>query len=305
MSALRGGVVLGVPRSGTTLVRRLLDAHPELSCPPETGLLSASARFLRRDRFDAGLEVGVVPALAAQGVPDLVSEPLRAQVFGWLDALAARRGKPRWVEKTATDVFHLGVLGPWLGGHVAFVGVLRHGLDVAASLDELAARTGGFLPELHPYVQRHPRPLVAWAHAWADATTALLDLAAARPTEVHLVRYESLVADPGAVLPPVLAHLGVDPAVDVVSALSSAREAGLGDWRTWERPGVWTDRAERWRTLSPVTRADLAPVVDPVLVRAGYAPVGAPAASIEGDRRQRLAQLAAGLRRPAGTPEVD
>ncbi|HEY4117191.1 MAG TPA: sulfotransferase [Byssovorax sp.] len=30
-----GAVILGPPRSGTTLLRRLVDAHPNLSCPPE------------------------------------------------------------------------------------------------------------------------------------------------------------------------------------------------------------------------------------------------------------------------------
>ena len=39
-------VLLGFPRSGTTLLSRLLDAHPEISCPPETHLLSAASRFL-------------------------------------------------------------------------------------------------------------------------------------------------------------------------------------------------------------------------------------------------------------------
>ncbi|MCA9663328.1 MAG: sulfotransferase, partial [Myxococcales bacterium] len=31
-----GIIVLGAPRSGTTLLRRLLDAHPNIACPPET-----------------------------------------------------------------------------------------------------------------------------------------------------------------------------------------------------------------------------------------------------------------------------
>ena len=43
---LRPLVILGFPRSGTTLLARLLDGHPDISAPPETGLLSAAGRFL-------------------------------------------------------------------------------------------------------------------------------------------------------------------------------------------------------------------------------------------------------------------
>src|SRR4051794_12605474 len=36
-------IVVGVPRSGTTLLRMMLDAHPDLAIPPETGFLPALA----------------------------------------------------------------------------------------------------------------------------------------------------------------------------------------------------------------------------------------------------------------------
>ncbi|MEO1279878.1 MAG: sulfotransferase, partial [Planctomycetota bacterium] len=29
-------IILGVPRSGTTLLRTMLDAHPRIACGPET-----------------------------------------------------------------------------------------------------------------------------------------------------------------------------------------------------------------------------------------------------------------------------
>ena len=36
-------VIVGVPRSGTTLLRMMLDAHPAVAIPPETGFLPALA----------------------------------------------------------------------------------------------------------------------------------------------------------------------------------------------------------------------------------------------------------------------
>jgi Sulfotransferase family len=44
--------VIGAPRSGTTLLRFMLDAHPELAIPPETGFLALG------DHLDAALTSG-------------------------------------------------------------------------------------------------------------------------------------------------------------------------------------------------------------------------------------------------------
>src|SRR5712664_1151221 len=38
-------IIIGAPRSGTTLLRFMLDAHPEMAIPPETGFLSLSSHF--------------------------------------------------------------------------------------------------------------------------------------------------------------------------------------------------------------------------------------------------------------------
>src|SRR5262245_33585470 len=38
-------VIVGSPRSGTTLLRFMLDSHPDLAIPPETGFLSNAAKW--------------------------------------------------------------------------------------------------------------------------------------------------------------------------------------------------------------------------------------------------------------------
>src|SRR3989442_5912148 len=50
-------IIVGSPRSGTTLLRFMLDSHPDLAIPPETGFLKFGQRFwgkgdkLRRNFF--------------------------------------------------------------------------------------------------------------------------------------------------------------------------------------------------------------------------------------------------------------
>lgn len=58
-----GIVVLGLFRSGTTLLRRLLDAHPRIHCPSETFLFSACANFVESQEIAEGMEVGAMSGL--------------------------------------------------------------------------------------------------------------------------------------------------------------------------------------------------------------------------------------------------
>src|SRR5436190_22507250 len=49
-------IIVGSPRSGTTLLRFMLDSHPELAIPPETGFLLLGEQLVRegddlRERF--------------------------------------------------------------------------------------------------------------------------------------------------------------------------------------------------------------------------------------------------------------
>lgn len=51
-------VVLTCGRSGSTLLRFLLDAHPALACPPETGLIDLSMRMSVLSRLLDGPQSG-------------------------------------------------------------------------------------------------------------------------------------------------------------------------------------------------------------------------------------------------------
>ena len=266
-----GIVVLGSPRSGTTLLRRLLDAHPNIACPPETYLLSAAARFLHEDRFASGLGIGVVDGLCFAGFDEAeVRAGLRALVFGFLDDYAARVEKPRWAEKTAFGAFHLGGIRRLLEGHVKFVCIHRHGLDVAASLADLVTKTGGYVDELHAYLIREPEPLAAFAQAWVDTANAVADLAEARDDAISL-GYEQLSANPEAAMRRVLEF--VDEPFDeglVERALAGTGKVGFGDWKTYARAEIDRSSVDRWRGLPEPVQIRLAKICNPTLERLGY-----------------------------------
>ena len=110
--------VVGVPRSGTTLLRLMLDAHPELAIPPETHFIPAVIRACRRGASpdevaaamtghrrwaDFGIDVDeLLSRLRALGGPE-PGPALRA----FYELYAARQGKQRWGDKTPWHAWHV------------------------------------------------------------------------------------------------------------------------------------------------------------------------------------------------------
>lgn len=298
-----GIVVLGAPRSGTTLLRRLLQAHPELSCPAETYLLGACARFLREESFGDGLAVGVVPALGLAGIAeDQVLERLRELAFGFLRELAERDGKPRWAEKTAFDSFHIDEIERLCANRVRYLCIYRHGMDVACSIQELASRMERYVSELHAYVVRYPRPLEAFAHAWLDVTQRMQRLGEERPDQVVALRYEDLIERPREELASVFSQLGIPTDVETLVERAfrpgSDDEPGMGDWKTYGTTQLSSASIGRWRELSSDARHRLAEITNPVLESLGYprVPAGRPRSRKEALRRMQLGLLAARMK---------
>lgn len=287
MGEASGIVIVGSPRSGTTLVRRVLDAHPNIACPPETYLLSAAARFLHADRFAAGLRIGVLDGLAFAGFEEQeVLDRLRAMVFGFFEDYAARAGKPRWAEKTAFDAFHLAAIRKLCEGRVKFVCIQRHGLDVAVSMRDLVDKTGGYVEELHRYLRAEPEPLAALAHAWVDTANAVADLADACDDAISL-RYEDLTADPTGAFASLFAFLGEAWRDELLGeALSDTGTVGFGDWKTYGRAAVDRSSVDRWKALPEGVQARLADICNPTLERLGYERVEAEHEDPEAARRR-------------------
>lgn len=305
-----GIVVLGVPRSGTTLLRRLLDAHPHIVCPPETNLLSACSRFLGEEQSALGLRIGVVSGLAFAGfAEEEVLARLREWVFGFFRQIAASAGKRRWAEKTAFDIFHLNEIERLVGDSCQFVCLSRHGLDVVCSMKELADEMDRYLPEVHSYLCRHSSPHEAMAHAWVDANQRLLGLIAERPSQCLMVRYEDLLEQPVRELTRLFDFL--DEPTDVGKLMETAfrggTAVGLGDWKTYETTGFDRGRVGRSRDLPPDVVARIATVINPTMMLLGYDAVVAPPVPTaeEARRRYRAMKLVRQMQSQRNTSDSD
>lgn len=185
-------VVVGVARSGTTLLRLMLDAHPALAVPPETGFVPLVADLAEtgtalRERVLATLlgadtwsDFGLAPEVLRAAL-DAV-EPFDAA--GGLRAFyrlhAARFGKTRRGDKTPTYCTALDRIRRVLP-EARFVHLIRDGRDTALSVAGLWFAPG-----------RDPETL---AHAWRTQIEAARAEGLGRPDYLE-VHYEALVTHP-------------------------------------------------------------------------------------------------------------
>lgn len=268
----QGIIILGCPRSGTTLLRRILGAHPNIVAPGETYALSAGARFLSSDPSIDGMQVGVINGLGFLGVEEAeLTARLRRFIFDFLDEHAAREGKARWVEKTAIDAFHIAAIERFCGADAQFLCVTRHGLDVVCSMEDWCQKSRSYPRELHAYIRQFSQPLIAFAHAWVDATTALLDFAERHPENAMRITYEDLITAPEDSIASMMTFLGETAPDNLLdSALSDTDARGFSDWKTFSKSGLENSSVNRWRRLPRATLQELAAIVNPTLERCGY-----------------------------------
>ncbi|MFO1540960.1 MAG: sulfotransferase family protein [Chloroflexota bacterium] len=183
--------IIGAPRSGTTLLRLILDSHPSISCGEET-------HFLRDLEPIVGRHWRM---LGPYAVPrDWWLARIRALYTDFQAQVLAGRGKRRWAEKDPTYTLVLPFIAE-LFPDALYVHVVRDGRDVVASFRDRwgwrsAARAAN--GEWARYVRA--------ARALANGPTA---------PRYRELRYESIVADPEGTLRPLFAFLGEawDPAV--------------------------------------------------------------------------------------------
>jgi Sulfotransferase family len=217
--------VLCVGRTGSTLLRLLLDAHPEIACPPETDLgpLISSLEQHVRAAFetDVGTQDEVAAELAAQIVERTVG------------AYTRERGKKRWAEKSLTSVDHAVALRR-VFPDAQFICLVRECRDTIASLLE-ASPLG--MADLIPYSHMHPgNQVAACAQMWADKVGAMLAFERANPGACLRVRYEDMITKPKDTLSGICAFLGVEWSEELLSAdrwLDLSKRSERGDSKIW------------------------------------------------------------------------
>ena len=252
--------VIGCQRSGTSLVRRILDSHSRIACPAESRFLLTLLSVLEDDGAMRGLQgMGYErPAVAAA---------LRAFAGSFFQRYAAAAGKARWADKTPQYVDLLDPLWEVFGPEARFVMVFRDGMDVAFSL----ADPNRAYPAIDPHVRQAGGDVPAGAaRFWAAQNQKIDGFRHHHPEACVSVRYEDLTTDPGPVLKQMFGFLGEpwEPAV-VDYARFPHHGGGFEDPDVRRRRSI-EPNSGRWRAWPDPVQVRVREACEPMLARLGY-----------------------------------
>lgn len=237
--------VLGLPRSGTTLVDRIISSHAAVE---SLGEINDFALSLMRLAGETG------------GKSDLIrrSATLDPAALGraYLDSLAGRSPRrPMVIDKTPVNFLYIGLIAralpnakiihlrrqPMDSGYALYKTLFRMGCPYAYDLDDLAA-----------YMLAHRRLMAHWR--------------AALPGRILDVDYEALVTDQAAQSRRIIAHCGLDWQDACLRFHENAAPAATASAAQVRQPvhagsvGLWRRYAPQ---LAPLAAALAAGGVDP------------------------------------------
>jgi hypothetical protein len=210
--------ILGNPRSGTSLVRLMLNNHPGISVPVECGFAvwfyesyKGKAPFdrnvvkqfvhdvLKSRKFETW---GITQTELEEALLKQRFEHYREMAAAVYHVYAANKGKPDAIvgDKNNFYVQHIETIKS-IFPSPKFILVVRDGRDVACSYKELSKRQMSSV-----YAPAIPATVDLVALEWVKTNTALLNELSANALLIH---YEDLVRSPYPILRDICSFLGV------------------------------------------------------------------------------------------------
>jgi hypothetical protein len=196
--------IVGAARSGSTLLRLMLDRHSLMAIPPETHLPFKKFEQISLDANQGKAQfcqvISAHPWIRDFGIdferfehelnliePFTIADGLRLLYFMY----AKKHGKPRWGDKTPPHCMNMRKISQ-LMPEVHFIHIVRDGRDVAVSMKNLWWGPG--------------RDIEKQALRWKERIEHSREQAKSIPHYLEL-KYENLVTEPEACLKRICAYL--------------------------------------------------------------------------------------------------
>lgn len=255
--------IIGVHRSGTTLLRLVLDSHSRIACPPESFFIGPLAEVLKDELAMSGL--------TAMGFDERhVLRRLRETASYFFEMYAAAKNKPRWADKTPPYVDCLEFIDALYGPDCRYLFLYRHGLDAACSI------AGMYIREAQPHIEACGGDRFAGAaRYWAVQSQKMIAFRATHPSRCLEIRYEDLTARPEPELRRIFEFLSEPWEPEVLRFHERPHDhwIGLQDSSAAASRG-FTPRTDRWREQPPEIIERMLQEAGTVLRELGYSADG-------------------------------
>jgi tetratricopeptide (TPR) repeat protein len=227
--------VVGLPRSGSTLVEQILASHSQVEGTQELPDIITLARRIggRVRRASEGRYPEALTELSADDLAALGEEYLeRAKPHRKL-------GRPFFIDKMPNNWAHVGLIGLILP-NAKIVDARRHPLGCGFSgFKQHFARGQGFTYDLTD-IGRY----------YADYVEQMAHFDAILPGRIHRVIYEAMVADPEGQTRALLAACGLPFEDGCLRFYENDRAVRTASSEQVRRP-IFTDAADHWRNYEP------------------------------------------------------
>lgn len=222
--------ILGTARSGTSLMRRLVNSHSRIACPTETCFVEQLSRVLTIEK-------------SAQGIRDMgfedrdILKAMRVFIETFLSGYAQKQGKPRWAEKSCSYIMCAETIDRVFESEALYVGIVRNVFDVCMSINKFdLSKTFSSVREFMP--EARDRPLIAAALFWQDRNRRLIDFGHERAERFHLLRYEDLTTSPKTVMKDIFSFLQEPWEEEILNYSQFKHSSGFEDPNVSQFAGV-------------------------------------------------------------------
>ncbi len=228
--------ILGVPRSGTTLLETILGSHPEIKASGENSSLLKSLHTFEEQKAEEDIAI----QLSSEQVPQLVKH--------YIADMQEISGKAKFITNKTLFLHHYIGLLAYAMPTTKFIYCQRSLLDTAVSSYMIAFQNrrmdfSNDLRCLGQFLNEYQRVMAHWHNML--------------PGNIHIVRYEELVESPKETIEKVLSYIGL-PWSDACLDFYKQKNIILTASNTQANQAIYRKSLGRWKNYAK----HLQPLID-------------------------------------------
>jgi len=227
--------VVGLPRSGSTLVEQILASHTQVEGTMELPDIVYLARTLAegRPKADKPLYPDVIGELSADGLRRL------GEAYVARTAIQRKLGRPFFIDKMPNNFLHTGLISLILP-NAKIIDTRRDGMATGFSAFKQHFARG----------QNWSYDLVEIGRFYRDYVALMAHFDAVAPNRVHRVDYEAMVEDTEGEVRRLLAYCGLPFEPECLEFHRNSRPVRTASSEQVRRP-IFRDGIDQWRHFEP------------------------------------------------------